>query len=166
MKVTNEYVLELQQLNRRMDNIEKLMNMILLNDLIDDVEGVTAKEKNTKKEVLKKESTRVRIADIKRDTEITIDPYLLKLLNHYNLDIGEQGRVCDINVVYILMPRHMGTAIGDVIYLNKKFKERYPEMEPVFKYETINGMHRKRLMKEKISFCVKGKEMRIYGAGQ
>ena len=38
----------------------------------------------------------------------------------------------------------MGTAIGDVIYLNKKFKERYPEMEPVFKYETINGMHRKR----------------------
>ena len=41
MKVTNEYVLELQQLNRRMDNIEKLMNMILLNDLIDDVEGVT-----------------------------------------------------------------------------------------------------------------------------
>lgn len=37
MKVTNEYVLELQQLNRRMDNIEKLMNMILLNDLIDDV---------------------------------------------------------------------------------------------------------------------------------
>ena len=53
MKVTNEYVLELQQLNRRMDNIEKLMNMILLNDLIDDVEGVTEKEKNTKKEVLK-----------------------------------------------------------------------------------------------------------------
>ena len=52
MKVTNEYVLELQQLNRRMDNIEKLMNMILLNDLIDDVEGVTEKEKNTKKEVL------------------------------------------------------------------------------------------------------------------
>ena len=51
MKVTNEYVLELQQLNRRMDNIEKLMNMILLNDLIDDVEGVTEKEKNTKKEV-------------------------------------------------------------------------------------------------------------------
>ena len=99
MKVTNEYVLELQQLNRRMDNIEKLMNMILLNDLIDDVEGVTEKEKNTKKEVLKKESTRVRIADIKRDTEITIDPYLLKLLNHYNLDIGEQDRVCDINVV-------------------------------------------------------------------
>ena len=47
MKVTNEYVLELQQLNRRMDNIEKLMNMILLNDLIDDVEGVTEKEKNT-----------------------------------------------------------------------------------------------------------------------
>ena len=46
MKVTNEYVLELQQLNRRMDNIEKLMNMILLNDLIDDVEGVTEKEKN------------------------------------------------------------------------------------------------------------------------
>ena len=44
MKVTNEYVLELQQLNRRMDNIEKLMNMILLNDLIDDVEGVTEKE--------------------------------------------------------------------------------------------------------------------------
>ena len=40
MKVTNEYVLELQQLNRRMDNIEKLMNMILLNDLIDDLEGV------------------------------------------------------------------------------------------------------------------------------
>lgn len=36
MKVTNEYVLELQQLNRRMDNIEKLMNMILLNDLIDE----------------------------------------------------------------------------------------------------------------------------------
>ena len=29
MKVTNEYVLEFQQLNRRMDNIEKLMNMIL-----------------------------------------------------------------------------------------------------------------------------------------
>lgn len=115
---------------------------------------------------MKKESTRVRIADIKRDTEITIDPYLLKLLNHYNLDIGEQDRVCDINVVYILMPRHMGTAIGDVIYLNKKIKERYPEMEPVFKYETINGMHRKRLMQEKISFCVKGKEMRIYGAGQ
>lgn len=47
---------------------------------------------------MKKESTRVRIADIKRDTEITIDPYLLKLLNHYNLDIGEQGRVCDITL--------------------------------------------------------------------
>lgn len=164
MKVTNEYVLELQQLNRRMDNIEKLMNMILLNDLIDDVEGET--EKNTKKEVLKKESTQVRSGDIKRHTEITIDPYLLKLLNHYNLDIGEQDRVCDINIVYILVPRHMGVAIGDIIYLNKKFKERYPEMEPVFKYETINGMHRKRLMQEKISFCVKGKEMRIYGAGQ
>ncbi|WP_157350464.1 hypothetical protein [Roseburia intestinalis] len=49
MKVTNEYVLELQQLNRRMDNIEKLMNMILLNDLIDDVEGVTEKEKIQRK---------------------------------------------------------------------------------------------------------------------
>ena len=49
MQVTNEYVLELQQLNRRMDNIEKLMNMILLNDLIDDVEGVTEKKKIQRK---------------------------------------------------------------------------------------------------------------------
>ena len=54
MTVTNEYVLELQQLNRRMDNIEKLMNMILLNDLIDDVEGVTRKRKKYKERSIEK----------------------------------------------------------------------------------------------------------------
>ena len=69
--------------NKEWANIAGALFFEWLNDLIDDVEGVTEKEKNTKKEVLKKESTRVRIADIKRDTEITIDPYLLKLLNHF-----------------------------------------------------------------------------------
>lgn len=120
-----------------MDGLESMVKLLLANDLIDELEIV----KTT-----------------------TVNRNVSDLLKHEGLELGQQGELNGIKFFYVIISANDKIPVKDIMRLHDELLAVSAKMMPVFLYEKINGMQKKRLMQEKISFCVKEKEIYITSA--
>ena len=137
MQLSNEYVDSIQKLNLRIDEIEKLIQLLLINSLVEDAESVIQKSK------------------------IEIDSNVNALITQFGLVLEGFRCINEIEVLSVAIPTKARISIKDIKQIYFIIKSAYPTIEPLFMYQSINGMQRKRIMQEKISFGVKGKELYV-----
>lgn len=142
MKISNECIDAIKKLNLRIDDIEKLLKLLLINDLVEDTDSVLF------------------------SNDFNLDSDVRKIATQFGLEFEGARSINEIEVLIFGMPDKAKITIKDVkqIYLATKFA--YPDVEPVFMYKTINGMQRKRIMQENISFGVEGKELHVINRGK
>ena len=128
---------EFQNLKCRIDELESMMKLLLANALIDEIE----------------------VAKI-----IPVNQSVVDLLKHEGLELGQQGELNGIKFYYVNISANDKIPVKDIMRLHDELLAVSEKMIPVFMYEKINGMQKKRLLQEKVSFCVKGKETYIIGA--
>lgn len=136
MKLLDECIEEIKKVNLNVGELEKLIKLLLVNSLIDEA---TSLENQNKPEV---------------------NENIILALKKYNMKIGKLSIIEDFKILYILVSNSVG--IKDIIYLHDLCIKNQPDIEPVFQFKRINGMQRKRMMQEKISYQVIGKELHIF----
>ena len=137
LKISNEYVELIQKLNLRIDGIEKLLQLLLINDLVDDSEYIL------------------------HETKVEVDSNLKTIIIQYGLEIEGFQSINEIEVFVINVPATIKISIKDLKQIHLMMKNNYPAIEPLFLYDSINGMQRKRILQENISFGVKGRELHV-----
>lgn len=136
MKLLDECIEEIKKVNLNVGELEKLIKLLLVNSLIDEA---TSLENQNKPEV---------------------NENIILALKKYNMKIGKLSIIEDFKILYIVVSNSVG--IKDIIYLHDLCIKNQPDIEPVFQFKRINGMQRKRMMQEKISYQVIGKELHIF----
>lgn len=136
MKLLDECIEEIKKVNLNVGELEKLIKLLLVNSLIDEA---TSLENQNKPE---------------------INENIILALKKYNMKIGKLSIIEDFKILYIVVSNSVG--IKDIIYLHDLCIKNQPDIEPVFQFKRINGMQRKRMMQEKISYQVIGKELHIF----
>lgn len=136
MKLLDECIEEIKKVNLNVGELEKLIKLLLVNSLIDEA---TSLENQNKPEV---------------------NENIILALKKYNMKIGKLSIIEDFKILYIVVSNSVG--IKDIIYLHDLCIKNQLDIEPVFQFKRINGMQRKRMMQEKISYQVIGKELHIF----
>lgn len=142
MKSTSDCLDLIERLNIRIDDIEKLLQLLLINNLLDDAESVI------------------------KTSESSIDSDVSKTILKYGLEPEGFKNINDVEVFIIGVPDKTKITINDLIQICSVVKSVYPKTEPLFMYKTINGMQRKRILQENISFSVKGRELHVTSLGE
>ena len=138
MKNNNEFsnfigILEKQ--SRRIDNIEQLLKLLLVNNVLSDID-------------------RLHLAE-----EYQLDEEIKELILQQGLSIGEFKVQNGIRVLNIDVPVGCKISVRKIIALRRTFVSSYPELVVCFNFITLHGAQRKRLLEEQIAFCVKNKEI-------
>ena len=141
MKNNNEFsnfigILEKQ--SRRIDNIEQLLKLLLVNNVLSDID-------------------RLHLAE-----EYQLDEEIKELILQQGLSIGEFKVQNGIRVLNIDVPVGCKISVRKIIALRRTFVSSYPELVVCFNFIILNGVQRKRLLEELIAFCVKNKEIHIF----
>ena len=126
------------KLNDRLDDIEKLLKMLIVNELVDETEQIIA------------------------PIEMVISPELQIFLNRFAMKCFGFNTINNVQVFVIEVPEGTKLKISDFCLLHSEIIAYYPERVPLFGFKTMNGMQRKRFMQEKISFGVSGKEFHVF----
>lgn len=142
MNLFDEYKDIIQKLNVRLDSIEKLLNLLLISSLIEDIESI------------------ISLNDFILNIE------LKTLISKFGLKFQGIKRINEIKLLAFEIPDNRKISIKDLKHIYLKSKCIYTYIEPVFIYKSINGMHKKRIIQEKISFVVEGKEIHIVNGGR
>lgn len=137
----NDIVSMLKKLDLRIDDIEKLLQLLLVNHLIDDAEQI------------------IKVSDE------TIISNLQETLNRYGVECGGFKSINDIDVLIIEIPEDIKIKAKDLATICSEIKRDYTDKEPLLMFKSINGMQRKRILQEGISFGVQGKELHIASRG-
>lgn len=140
--MSNNTVEIFNKLNDRFDDIEKLLQMLLVNELIDETEQII------------------------KPTEIDVSSELQIHINRFAVKCGGFSTINDVQVIITEVPEGTKLKINDYCSLCSEIKTYYPDKEPLFIFKTINGMQRKRFMQEEISFGVQGKELHVFNRGK
>lgn len=126
-------------MDERLDAIEKLLNLSLVSSVINQMDAAYPT-----KSIMDQ-----RIEDLRN------------LLRQYDLCLEKKETYEDRIVVYIRSTEPINIVkarlISEVV---SEFGECFV---PVFMFEKLNGMQRKRMLEERISFCVQSKELYIVG---
>ena len=141
-KMSNNTVGIFNKLNDRFDDIEKLLQMLLVNELIEETEQII------------------------ESAEMVVPSELKILMSNFFLKYGELSTINDVQVFITEVPEGTKLKISDYRLFYSKIRSYYPDREPLFIFKTINGMQRKRFMQEEISFGVKGKEIHVFNKGK
>ena len=141
MKNNNEFsnfigILEKQ--SRRIDNIEQLLKLLLVNNVLSDID-------------------RLHLAE-----EYQLDEEIKELILQQGLSIGEFKVQNGIRVLNIDVPVGCKISVRKIIALRRTFVSSYPELVVCFNFITLHGAQRKRLLEEQIAFCVKNKEIHLF----
>lgn len=131
-KISNEKIYE------RLDTVEELLKMLVVNSLVDDL----------------KESA------IKPDQTLTIEAR--ELLKSYDMNVIKSEKTGGFTFVYIEMGNKYKYKITDYIMINDYIKSMQEDLVPVFQFKILNGMQRKRFIEENISFIIYEKETYIF----
>ena len=132
-----------QDIYEAVQNSEKMLKLLLANELIDEIalESIgKADDKNVEEEELHKK--------------------FKELLKAKQLKVLKTERLLNKEYVFISVVRGIG--IRDVIEVYNSFINTQTNEIPVFYYEKINGNHRKALIRQEISFSVKERETHLY----
>lgn len=138
MKSSSEYyVKSLKKINLRIDDIEKLLQLLLVNNLIDDAAAI------------------VNVSE--KCTEKAVSDVILK----YGLEFKGNKIVNDIEVMMLKVPEKIRISIKELKEICFIVKQCNSNIEPIFMYSKINGVQRKSILQADISFGVKGKELHV-----
>lgn len=137
MKSSSEYVKLLKETNLRIDGIEKILQLLLVNNLIDDA------------------ATIVEVSE--KCIEKTVSDVILK----YGLEFKGNKIINGIEVIMLEVPERIRISIKELKEICFIVKQSASNIEPLFMYSKINGMQRKSIVQAGISFGVKGKELHV-----
>ena len=137
--MSKECLKSLNMVNSKIDNMEKLLRLLLINSLIDDTEGFVEKTVNS--------------------VEQDVDEMILE----YGLEYKGREIINGIEVMIVEIPMNVRISISELKKIRDLLRVQVANGEPVFVYNKINGMQRKSIMQAGISFGVKGKELHVTG---
>ena len=124
-------------LDARLDQIEEMLRLLLLGNVMnqmDDVEG---------------------------EGHIEEEDDLTKFLSNYDFSTYKREAFGDNIAIYIMMNNK--PKMKDIREARSLFHSHFINVIPVFVFDKINGMQKKKMEEEKISFYVIGREVHITG---
>lgn len=122
----------------KVENSEKLLQLILANELIDQLE----------------------MEDCQKEKYINVTKEVKEILKLKKLESNRIEKVLNRQCFFIDVTR--GISIQDIKAICMVFYEYQTDFVPVFNYKKINGNQKKALLREHISFCVEGKEFYLF----
>lgn len=96
------------------------------------------------------------------DEEENLDSHITEIFGQNGLSIGGQNIINGIRILFVMVTTDCKITVNKLISLKKEFYENNKSLLLCFCFDVINGMQRKRLLEEQISFCVKNKEIHIF----
>lgn len=135
--MSSECLKSFKTINSRIDNIEKLLQLLLINCLIDDAEAVIEVSENLVEAV---------VGDI---------------ISKYGLEFKGYKIINNIKVIILEIPVKVRVSLKELKKICDLLRQQDPNNEPLFMYNKINGMQRKSIIQAGISFGVKGKELHV-----
>jgi len=127
----------LEKIDSRFDGIEKLLQLLLMNNLINDVDRSL---------MIMDETADLRIGE---------------LLEIYGCVFGGFKSIFDVEILVVEIPDDVKIKSKELCALCAEIRMICPDKEPFFMFDSINGMQRKRILQDKISFGVKSREIYI-----
>ena len=124
---------------KRTDSIEQLLKMLLVNSLLNDFE-IVSNENN----------------------DIVVDVEIEDILLNKGFGLGEVEEINGQEILYVLIPTSKKTPVSTLISIHRECMVINPSLIICFYFDQINGIQRKRILEEQISFCVKNKEFHIF----
>lgn len=137
-KEFSNFIEILEKQGRRIDNIEQLLKLLLVNNVLNDIDRLHLVE------------------------EYKLDEEIKELILQQGLSVGEFKVQNGIRVLNINVPEGCKISVSKIIALRRTFVSSYPELVVCFNFLTLNGVQRKRLLEEQIAFCVKNKEIHLF----
>lgn len=139
--MNGEYMKEkysIKFLDERLESIEKILKILVVNSLADDLE---------------------KMNDIGQKIELSTE--LKELLADYGMIVADTEVRNGFTLVYIETKSSVKYKVKDYQFLDWKIKDQFSGLVPIFKFAALNGMQRKRFIEENISFCIDEKEIHI-----
>lgn len=134
----------LSSIYEKVQNSEKLLELLLANELIDSLECQCVSKEN----------------DVDVYDSVVISKEVKRVLKKHKLKLGKRECFNEKKYQYIIMKT--GVRIRDIVDVCNVFYEYQNEMIPVFQYERINGNQKKALLKDRISFYIEEKEIHLF----
>lgn len=131
----------INDIDKRLNGIEEILKMLVVNSLIDDID---------------KERMRLDRNELNEEFNEIVD-----FLSQYKLTIGRTDENNGFTLVYVFTNTKQKLKTKDYLLINQKLVNTFERVVPVFCFDTLNGMQRKRFIEESISFQITGKEMFI-----
>lgn len=125
-------------LSDRMDSIERLLKMLVANSLLDNLNLVSS-----------------------TDEKMVISEDLEEKVRRYEMTVTNIESLNGYMVVYINPSERINYRIKDYLTLNSEIINAFEYTIPVFCFDSLNGMQRKRFVEEDISFSIKEKEIHV-----
>ena len=91
---------------------------------------------------------------------ISLPETLQEKMNRLGFEVGVMNHNFDSQLLTIIVPSSV--KFKEIQYIFNLFYETVQEIEPLFQFSKINGMQRKRMLQEEISFHVVGKEIHVF----
>ena len=128
----------INDIDKRLSSIEEVLKMLVVNSLINDID---------------KERVQQDRYELNEEFNEIVD-----FLSQYKLAIGRTDETNGFTLVYVFTNPKQKFKTKDYLLINQKLVNTFEHVVPVFCFDTLNGMQRKRFIEESISFQITGKE--------
>ena len=128
----------INDIDKLLSSIEEVLKMLVVNSLINDID---------------KERVQQDRYELNEEFNEIVD-----FLSQYKLTIGRTDETNGFTLVYVFTNPKQKFKTKDYLLINQKLVNTFEHVVPVFCFDTLNGMQRKRFIEESISFQITGKE--------
>ena len=128
----------INDIDKRLSSIEEVLKMLVVNSLINDID---------------KERVQQDRYELNEEFNEIVD-----FLSQYKLTIGRTDETNGFTLVYVFTNPKQKFKTKDYLLINQKLVNTFEHVVPVFCFDTLNGMQRKRFIEERVSFQITGKE--------
>lgn len=136
MKKLDDCISEIKRMSEQIEELEKLVKLLLINSLVDEA------------------------AKQEMHLSYQLDENVISVFGKYNLKVTKQEIIEGSKILYVGVSS--GAGIKNIKHVHDLFKVSHSDITLVFQFGKINGMQKKRLIEEKISFYVVDKELYIF----
>lgn len=124
----------INDIDKRLNGIEEVLKMLVVNSLVDDID---------------KERMQLDRNELNE---------MVDFLSQYKLTIEKTDETNGFTLVYVFTNTKQKFKTKDYLLINQKLVNTFEHVVPVFCFDTLNGMQRKRFIEERVSFQITGKE--------
>ena len=127
---------------KRLDRIEELIKLLMVNSLIDDFK--IEQEDNTNQSE-SSEAIMQKALQYPKEIMDTLDLYCMK--------ITRTDTINGLDALYLSLDKDVKYVMNDFLYLDEYIKNYNGHYIPIFCFDSLNGMRKKRFVEEKISYA-------------